>query len=132
MTEFNEKQRRLRALLAKRNLDGLLLRRVSSFAWATCGAASYINIAATEGVASLLVTPSSRYLITNNIEAPRFEQEEGVAEQGWVFRVGPWHELDEAVAELNRGLKLGADGTYPGTIDLSDEMARLRATLTHE
>lgn len=132
MTEFDEKQTRIRTLLTKHNLDGLLLRRVSSFAWATCGAASYVNTAATEGVAALLVTPSNRYLITNNIEAPRFEQEAKLAEQGWVFRVGRWYESDGAVAELSRGLTLGADGPYPGAVDLSGEMARVRAALTSE
>ena len=62
-------------LLAKHHLEALLLQRVSSFAWATCGAASYINTAATTGDASLLITPSGRYVLTNNIEAPRLEQE---------------------------------------------------------
>ena len=80
MTEFTQKQVRIKALLAERHLDALLLQRVSSFAWATCGAASYINSAATDGAASLLVTPSGRYLITTNIEATRLEQEEKLVE----------------------------------------------------
>ncbi len=36
------------------------------------------------------------------------------------------------MAELTRGLKLAADGPYPGAIDLSGEMARLRANLLPE
>jgi len=40
MTEFDLKQEQIQALLAGRGLDALLLQRVSSFAWATCGAAS--------------------------------------------------------------------------------------------
>ena len=36
------------------------------------------------------------------------------------------------MAELTRGLKLAADGAYPGAIDLSSEMARLRANLLSE
>lgn len=75
MTEFSQKQDRIQALLGERNLDALLLQRVSSFAWATCGAASYVNTATTNGEAALLITSSGRYLITNNIEAPRLEQE---------------------------------------------------------
>ena len=43
MNELDLKLGRLRALLAERQLDALLLRQVSSFAWATCGAASYVN-----------------------------------------------------------------------------------------
>jgi antitoxin VapB len=132
MNEFDEKQRRLHALLTKHQLDALLLRRVSSFAWATCGAASYVNTAATEGAASLLLTPAGRYVITNNIEATRLEQEEKLAAQGWELRLAPWHETNQALAELTRGLRLGADGAYPGATDLSAELARLRAHLMPE
>lgn len=132
MSELDTKLTRIRALLSKRKLDALLLQRVSSFAWATCGAASYVNTAAAEGAAALLVAPAGRYLITNNIEAPRLEREAGLAEQGWEFRVARWHEPPEAVAALTHGLKLGADGPYPGAADLSGELARLRTALTPE
>ena len=49
MSELENVLSRIRGLLAERGLDALLLERVSSFAWATCGAASYINTAATNG-----------------------------------------------------------------------------------
>jgi antitoxin VapB len=132
MAEFNQKQDRIQALLAKHELDAFLLQRVSSFAWATCGAASYVNTAAANGEAMLLITPSDRYLITNNIEATRLEQEEKLTVQGWEFRVVLWHEAQDAVTKLTRGLRLGADGPYPGATDLSGELARLRANLTPE
>jgi antitoxin VapB len=82
MAEFSQKQDRIQALLTERKLDALLLRRVSSFAWATCGAASYVNTATTNGEAALLITSSDRYVITNNIEATRLEQEEKLKDQG--------------------------------------------------
>jgi Xaa-Pro aminopeptidase len=132
MSEIEIKLQRVRDLLRKHQADALLLNRISSFAWATCGAASYINTASTTGVGSLLITPTSRYLITDNIEAPRFEKEEHLVAQGWEFRVAVWHENNPAMADLTRGLKLAADGPYPGAIDLSGEMARLRANLLPE
>jgi Xaa-Pro aminopeptidase len=132
VNEFSQKQNRIQYLLEERKLDALLLQRVSSFAWATCGAASYVNTATTNGEATLLITSSGRYLITNNIEATRLEREEKLAAQGWEFRVAPWHEAQDAVAELTRGLRLGADGPYPGAADLSGDLARLRANLTPE
>ncbi len=132
MTEFSQKQNRIQALLGEHKLDALLLRRVSSFAWATCGAASYMNTATTNGEAALLITPSGRYLITNNIEATRLEQEEKLKDQGWEFRVAPWHQAQDPVAELTQGLRLGADGPYPGATDLSGDLACLRANLTPE
>ena len=132
MSEFDTKQERIRTLLAEQNLDALLLSRVSSFAWATCGAASYINTASSDGVGSLLITSDQHYLITTNIEAPRFEQEEGLARQGWQFRIHYWHEPNREIAALTEKLKLGADMPYPGAVDLSSQVARLRADLTLE
>ncbi len=132
MTEFERKQNTIKMLLAEHKLDALWLRRVSSFAWASCGAASYVNTAATDGAASLLITPSGRYVITNNIEATRIRQEEKLEEQGWEFRVAPWHAANNAVAELTRGLKLACDGDCPDAVDLSEKVSRLRANLLPE
>ncbi len=132
MSEFSQKQDRIQTLLEERKLDALLLRRVSSFAWATCGAASYVNTATTNGGAALVMTPSARHVVTDNIEATRLEQEEKLTAQGWDFRVVPWYEVQDTVAELTRGLRLGADGPYPEATDLSDDLARLRAHLTPE
>jgi Xaa-Pro aminopeptidase len=132
VSEFSQKQDRIQALLAERELDALLLRRVSSFAWATCGAASYVNTATTNGEAKLLITSSGRYLITNNIEATRLEHEEKLAAQGWEFRVAPWYEAQDTVAELTQGLRLGADGPYPGAADLSGDLVHFRVNLTPE
>lgn len=132
MIEFDEKQKRLQTLLVERGLDAVVLKRVSSFAWATCGASSYINVAATEGVATLLITPTARHVITSNNEAARFEQEEKLVEQGWEMHVVPWHGANHIISDLTRGMKLGADGEYPGRVNLSNEIARLRASLTPE
>jgi Xaa-Pro aminopeptidase len=132
MGEFSQKQDRIHTLLKEHNLDALLLRRVSSFAWATCGSASYVNTATTNGEAALVITPSGRHIVTNNIEATRLEKEEKLTAQGWEFRVVPWHDAQDAVAELTRGLRLGADGPYLDAIDLSQDLAHLRAHLTPE
>lgn len=130
MTELEQKQQVIQDLLGQKGLDALVLRRASSFAWATHGAASYVNTATAEGEATLVITPAGRYLVTNNIEATRLEREEKLAEQGWQFKVSPWYEAHDTVAELTRGLKVGADVPYPGATDLAGQMARLRATLT--
>jgi len=128
--EFQIKLSRIYDLLDKHQVDGLLLRRVSSFAWATCGASSYINTAATEGGASLLITREKRYLLTNNIEAPRLEQEFSLAEGGWEFRVSPWTEPQREFNKLMEGMSLAADVAFPSAVDVSSEVARLRSSLT--
>lgn len=132
MNEYLARQNQIRAFLTVRGLEALLLRRVSSFAWATCGAASFINRASTEGTGSLLITPQANYLITNNIEAVRMDKEEKLKEQGWTFSVVPWHSSHDPVPELAKGLKLGADGFYPGAVDVSAELSLLRTHLSPE
>jgi antitoxin VapB len=130
MNELMEKLSRIRDLAARHNLDAILLQSVSSIAWATGGAAGYVNTARSDGEASLLVTLDKQYLFTNNIEAPRLKKEEGLATQGWEFRTVPWFETNPAIQELMGGLKLGADGLFPGAQDLPGEIAHLRANLT--
>jgi antitoxin VapB len=128
--ELQIKLSRIHALLDRHRVEGLLLRRVSSFAWATCGAESYVNTAVTEGAASLFVTREHCYLLTNNIEAPRMEQELGLADQGWEFLVSPWTEPLKELNQLMARKNFAADVAFPGAKDISGEVARLRSSLT--
>ncbi|MCJ7432891.1 MAG: M24 family metallopeptidase, partial [Anaerolineales bacterium] len=130
--EFQTRLSIMRALLDKHGVDGLLLRRVSSFAWATGGAASYINTAATEGAATLVITREAMYLATNNIEAPRLQDEEHLAEQGWEFVISPWQTPMQGLQTLIAGKSLVTDVPFPNAKDISPEIARLRASLTPE
>ena len=132
MSELETKLSNIYALLDRHNLNALFLHRVSSFAWATCGAASYINTAVATGEASLLITKNARYLITNNIEAPHYEKEEGLKAQGWDFQVGGWSEPSEALNKLTKGLRVGADVPLKGAQDLSSEVAEMRMNLLPE
>lgn len=132
MSELDVKLGRIRELLNARSLDALLLQQAGSFAWATCGAPSYIDTAVTNGAASLLFTPSGRYIITDNIEAPRLMQELSLEAQGWELRAAPWFEMNRALAELAAGQRLAADGAYPGAVDVSSSIVRMRAALTPE
>jgi antitoxin VapB len=132
MSEYSRKLEIIRTWMTDRNVGSLYLQTAGSFAWATCGASSYINTASTNGLASLLITQDRQYLITTNIEAPRLELEQGLAARGWESVLSPWHENHDAVVDLSRGLKLASDGYYLGASDLSAELARLRAKLTPE
>ncbi len=132
MSELSTKLETIRDLLVDHRLDALVLERAGSFAWATCGASSYINTASTNGLASVLITPTERYILTTNIEAPRIGNEEGLAAQGWQVIATPWYETRNVVAEMAAGLKLGADASMPGATDISGAIARLRSILLPE
>jgi antitoxin VapB len=126
--EVATKHGRVLAFLDALRLDALLLRRVSSFAWATGGARSYVNIANQNGAAALLVTRSGRHLFTDNLEAARLREEEGLAGQGWEFHTREWHEpLD--LRAWTRGLRVGADGPGDDATDVSAALGRLRGQL---
>ena len=133
ITEFETKQNRIQSLLEQRSLDAILLQRTSNFAWATCGARGYVNVASTNAAAQLLVTRTGqRWLITNDLEAPRLEQEEKLKEQGWEFAITPWYEQSHSPEQLTGGLKLGSDLPYPGAATLATDLMRLRLNLTPE
>ena len=132
MNELATKLSRIRELLEKRKAGALLIRRSDNFAWATCGAASFVNQATDRGTAALLITRTSEYLITDNIEAPRLEHEEQLVEQGWEFHITPWHETADRIEDLRGRAKLAADGAYPNALDLSAELIPIRAALTLE
>lgn len=127
--EVAEKLRRVRAVLIEHNLDAILLRRVSSFAWITGGAASYVGLAVDIGAATAVVTQDQALITTNAIEAPRLEREEHVTQLGFDLRADPWHTPDQTLSQLIRSRRLGADSAYPGAMDLSARFARLRAAL---
>jgi Xaa-Pro aminopeptidase len=131
-TELNIKLERIHKLLGQTGLGALLLRQSNNFAWATCGGSSFINRADSLGIASLLITPSNRYVITNNIEAARLMQEEGLADQGWEFQVSPWYEQKDVISELTKGKKVGTDGFFPNASNFSSEIDLLRSELTPE
>ena len=128
--ELEIKLTNIRILLDKHKVEGVLLRRGSSFAWGTCGAASYTNTATTEGAASLFVTRDHHYLLTNNIEAPRLQQEDGLVDQGWEWLVSPWTESQKEMNRLIAGKKFIADVAFQDAKDVSAEISRLRSNLT--
>lgn len=133
--EIAVKRAAVRALLEEKNLDALLLRRVSSFSWATCGRRSEISTAVEAGEAALVLTAERRFLLTNNIEAPRLLDEERLAEQGFEPVIHPWHEPEPPLSQLLRVRRVGVDRPAPGLIgavDVSGELARLRSLLTPE
>jgi Xaa-Pro aminopeptidase len=123
MTDTQNKLSQVRSVLARRELDAALIRRIPNFAWLTDGAANYVGIAAEMGSASLLVTPDAQFVLTSNIEATRLAAEEPLAARGFAIRPGPWYEPSPILAELARGLRLGA-------ADLSDDFNQLRLKLT--
>ena len=130
--EIREKERRIRAFLRAKELRALLLKRQANFSWLTGGGLNLVGITTEVGAASLLITETGKYLITNNIESPRMAVEEKLEEQGYEIRSFPWYEEREtsAVAEIVGTGVLGCDVPFPNAVALTEEIARLRYSLT--
>ena len=130
--EVQGKKAKVRQLLEKLALDGILLRKQCNFSWLTAGGLNLVGIATEMGVASLLITPDKEYVLCNNIEAPRIEQEEQLPEQGYEVRSYPWHDDQEQqlVKELTKNGRVGCDSPFPGTQDIVKEFNPLRYSLT--
>lgn len=129
MSELQIKLDQMRELLDSARADALWLQLASSFAWATGGKSSYINTAASTGLASLVVTKDKRYVVTTNIEEPRLAREEGLLAEGWEFAAAPWYGDRDVVGELTTGLRVASDVAGPHLIDVSGALARLRSCL---
>jgi len=132
--EIKEKERRVRDFLKTKNLKGLILKRQANFSWMTCGGLNLVGIATEVGATTLLITENSKFVISNNIEAPRMIHEEGLEKQGFIVKTFPWHEDQEVsiVKEIVEEGPLGSDVPFPNAIGLPEEVAKLRYSLTSE
>jgi Xaa-Pro dipeptidase len=132
--EIKEKEKRVRGFLRLKGLRALLLKRQANFSWMTGGGLNLVGIATEVGATSLLITEDSKYVISNNIEAPRMIEEEAMESQGFIVKTFPWHEDQEVsvIKELIGEGPLGSDVPFPNATALTEEISRLRYSLTPE
>ena len=130
--EIREKERRIRELIQSKALGAILLKRQANFSWMTGGGLNLVGITTEVGATSLLITEESKFVICNNIEAPRMVKEEKLEEQGFVLSEFPWHEEKEAsiVRDLAGQGQLGCDMPFPDAVVIAEDIARLRYALT--
>jgi len=131
--ELELKWSKVRALMADKGLDGLLFRKQSNFAWLTGGGLNCVGIATELGVASILITADSQYVICNAIEAPRMAAEEKVEDLGYTIHSFPWYRDQEMsiAAELSGSEAIGCDVPFGKFSVIGGEIAPLRWSLTH-
>src|SRR4030042_689977 len=132
--EIKEKERRVREFLRLKGLKALLLKRQANFSWVTGGGLNLVGIATEMGATSLLITENSKFVISNNIEAPRMIDEEGLGKQGFIAKTFPWHEDQEVsvIRELVGESPFGSDVPFQNAMVVTEDVARLRYSLTPE
>ncbi len=131
--EIREKERRVRSFLEENEIDALLLSKQNNFSWLTAGGDNHVVIASGMGVASLLITGDRKYLIADNIESSRLEEEE-VTGLGFEVKDYPWYGegKNRILKELTSGMKVASDDGFPGTETVDAKVAELRYSLTKE
>jgi Xaa-Pro dipeptidase len=124
------KEEHVFGFLDRNDLDGVLLGSVANFAWITCGRSNRVSAATEAGAASILVTRDGRYLVADEVEAPRLLVEELVGQQVEVLSF-PWHSPDPvgATKRVVSG-RVAADIPTPGLEPLPADFAELRWSLT--
>lgn len=130
---FNAKLDRLRGFMARQGLDALVLLRQENFAWLT-GGRGHISVATELSTAAVVVTEAGVHVVTNAIEAPRFETEE-LAGLPLTVQAYSWYrdsERDRLIRELAGAGPLGSDVFLPGSRLVAADLAPLRWTLLPE
>ena len=126
--EAQVKLAQLRALMASRELDAILLEQTPNVAWLTAGAETAINIATDRGPLALLVTPERACVVTDGVEAPRLEAEEGLVDLGFELVIEPWYRRGAFIADARARGRVGSDDERdPSTV--ASDIQRLRTTL---
>ncbi len=129
--EVAKKLQRLRDRMAVHEIDVIRLTQLPNLMWLTAGASLHINLASDVGPTAILITADQAYVLTDNIEAPRLEQEESLPALGFAMMVESWSEPGGHVQSLASGKRMGQDGPGAG-VDLSTELQALRANLQDE
>ena len=108
MPDRKEKLNQYVPISKEHKLDAVVLHTRANFAWLTTGGDSHVVSQSELGFAALVVTVRSVYLLTTNIEAERFANEEPVAD--YTIKSYPWTgSLDEALLKLLGSKKAVAD-----------------------
>lgn len=126
LEEVNAKLEKTRAFIGEAGLDAMLVSTRANFAWLTGGGLSHVVLSSESGVGALVVTRDDQHLLCDNIEAPRFEDEE-VGDLPFEIHYMQWDEADieEMLSTVASG-RIGADAPLPFADDVSASFNRLR------
>jgi Xaa-Pro aminopeptidase len=132
--EISTKLEMMRTTLKETGAAGIRLRGTDWFAWATAGGSNTVLLAAEAGVAEVLVTPADAWILTDEIEAQRLQDEQlpkGSGEQPYTVFAHPWFQASDRESFVQ-------DGTNGGPIlsdrpsDASQELALPDSLLHHK
>ena len=127
--EIEIKTERLVEMLERENLGGVLLNAQHNFAWITGGGGNGVDLSRENGVASIFVRrDGKRFLIANNIEAPRILAEE-ISPDDFEPVEFSWQE-EKAVGDLAvEKAKLLAKGEVAVDLPFGEKVRRIESKI---
>ncbi|MBD2384257.1 M24 family metallopeptidase [Cylindrospermum sp. FACHB-282] len=120
--EVSTKLELIRETLSQTEVQGVRLRGTDWFAWATAGASNTVLLTAETGVAELLVTGQDAWILTDEIEAQRLQDEE--LPTNFKLHINPW--ADPAARET-----FVRDATDGGKIISERPLSHLEQPIPH-
>jgi Xaa-Pro dipeptidase len=134
-SEVQGKLEKVREFLARKKLGGMLINAQNNFCWITGGREGYVVMGGDPTVGSILVTSNDAWLLTTNIEQPRFYAEE-ISKNDFKPLIFPWHNAGQAQKMISKvvakGGKVVSDTGAFGTAQAGPDFARLRWQLCSE
>ena len=127
--EVDAKLALVRALLARRGLDAVVLGTADHVAWATGGLTNPIERGASASPLWLVVRHDGASAVTTNVERERLDAESGLDELGISLTDVPWYDvgaLEDAAAELADAPRERIGGLGA---DVDDDLVELRLAL---
>ena len=128
----NAKVAKVRGLLEEKELDAAFISTQSNFSWLSDGGRGHIALASEASAGTFFVTMDEVYLITENIEAQRLQDEE-LGGLDCQVKEHPWYDdsqRDEIIRHLCSGKEVGADVPMDGTVNIAADVAELRYVLS--
>lgn len=132
-SELSKKLSTVRAAIARAGLGGVRLRGTDWFSWATCGGSNVVLLTTDTGVAEVWVTPEAAWVLTDEIEAARLQQEE--VPRGLEVWAAPWADTaarERWVAQTRRAGPVASDRPGAGEVPLPPELVAARSSLLPE
>lgn len=127
--DIDGKQQRLVELLQQTGCDGLLVLDPINVAWLTSGGAAR-GVVDPAGLPALYFNHEGRWVLCANVDTQRFFDEE-VDGLGFQLKEWPWHwGRTQLLTDLCQGRKVACDQHWPETTDVSEQLRKLRRTLT--
>ncbi len=125
------KAKRVRDFLQREKLDALVLGRQDNFAWITAGGDNRVVTTTEMGEGFVVLTQDHKWLVSHHMDGRRF-MEEQVPDQGYELVTLYWHQGTPVakIAELTRGMRIGADFPMPGAQHYASQIVDLHYPFT--